>query len=351
MKKTAILLLVLLVWLAACTPTAGSIPTPTPAVPSGSPTPASPDLAVAAARQFLADSLAVPFDEISVISTAAREWPSSCLGIEEPGVACLDVITPGYQIMLEAAGQRYVIHTDQTGANVRQAPGAVGEQDEPLEPPVGAPLAAWSKTIEGTCYTIEFYPDQTLYGFCDGQMLGTLSDDAQPGSRLETWLRQYVGFEAETPAGDLRFYGLGETPPGAAERRAIAEWMSLRFDELASGRGGAAVGLALVWQRTGGIAGFCDDVYIYRSGKAQVNSCSQSGEPAGEIWLAPAQLEMLYTWLDTYRAFDIEQTDPAVADAMTLRWNLYGDGATQPDDAVLAEINALVQELLNPPGG
>ncbi len=42
------------------------------------------------------------------------EWPDSGLGCAAPNQIVMDVITPGFRIMLEAAGQTYVYHTDRS---------------------------------------------------------------------------------------------------------------------------------------------------------------------------------------------------------------------------------------------
>jgi hypothetical protein len=51
-------------------------------------------------------------DGITVKSVEFAQWPDACLGISQPDVACAEVITPGYRILLEASGQKYEYHTD-----------------------------------------------------------------------------------------------------------------------------------------------------------------------------------------------------------------------------------------------
>jgi len=70
---------------------------------------------VGAAVAFLAAALGVPEAQVSVIATETVEWSDSSLGCPEPGMAYLTVITPGYRIILEVAGLRYELHTDETG--------------------------------------------------------------------------------------------------------------------------------------------------------------------------------------------------------------------------------------------
>lgn len=55
--------------------------------------------------------LAVPADEVQVISVERQEWRDSSLGCPEPGKGYLMVITPGYQIILEVRGARYDYRT------------------------------------------------------------------------------------------------------------------------------------------------------------------------------------------------------------------------------------------------
>ena len=51
-------------------------------------------------------------DAIDVKGVGFVEWPNACLGIEQPDVACAEIITPGYRVLLEADGVLYEYHTD-----------------------------------------------------------------------------------------------------------------------------------------------------------------------------------------------------------------------------------------------
>jgi len=68
--------------------------------------------ATAAAVADLAARLNVTEDAIAVASAERVDWPDACLGISQPDVACAEVITPGYRIILEANGGTYEYHTD-----------------------------------------------------------------------------------------------------------------------------------------------------------------------------------------------------------------------------------------------
>lgn len=62
--------------------------------------------------QDLAAKLNIPTTEIKVVSVTAMEWTDSCLGIARPEMSCLQAITPGYLMVLEAQGQQYEYHTN-----------------------------------------------------------------------------------------------------------------------------------------------------------------------------------------------------------------------------------------------
>lgn len=66
---------------------------------------------VALAIDDLATRLKISPKEVLVIGLEKVQWPDSCLGIHEPGVQCLDVITPGYRLFLRAGGKIWVYHT------------------------------------------------------------------------------------------------------------------------------------------------------------------------------------------------------------------------------------------------
>lgn len=74
--------------------------------------------AVQAAIATLSKDLEVPADQIEVLSFEAVDWTDSCLGFHEPGIGCLDVMVPGYSVLLSVDGQKYEAHTDLTGERV-----------------------------------------------------------------------------------------------------------------------------------------------------------------------------------------------------------------------------------------
>jgi len=106
--------------LAACgpaaTPSAGESPLSTPTASQPAPTAGEPTVPPEAAevtlvKRDLAQRLNVTVDEIRVVSVKAVDWPDASLGCPKPGMLYADVITPGFEIILEANGQEYAYHT------------------------------------------------------------------------------------------------------------------------------------------------------------------------------------------------------------------------------------------------
>jgi hypothetical protein len=63
------------------------------------------------ARAALAGEIGVKAEEITLLSVEEMDWNDSSLGCPKPGQAYLQVITPGYKIILEAQGRRYEYHS------------------------------------------------------------------------------------------------------------------------------------------------------------------------------------------------------------------------------------------------
>ncbi len=83
--------------------------------------------AVMAARTAMAVQLGLELDMVKVWTVEPMTWPDACLGVPQPDEMCAQVLTPGYRIVIEVNGVRYVLHTDETGAQVRAAPVATEE--------------------------------------------------------------------------------------------------------------------------------------------------------------------------------------------------------------------------------
>ncbi len=278
--------------------------------------------AVEAARSKLAKQLGLSVSDIKVVYYDAVEWPDSCLGVQTPGVMCAMVVTPGYRIILEAQGKTYEYHSDKTGNGLVQAnstPISSGDK----------PMLVWSLTAGGQCQGADVNIYTISYGPCGGSHQTVPFASNRSSQELDTLFLKYAAFTAETPAGQLEFNGMGKTVATPAEQRSIAEWARMNVEEASGSQSSSETGLAIAWHREGGIGGFCDDVYIYRSGFAYVSSC-KGGTVTDypPLVLEAGQLDQLYQWIDGLKSFQVEQTDPATADAMTQRLAFTGSGAS-----------------------
>lgn len=75
--------------------------------------PANAEPAVRAAKRDLASRVGVDVNDVRIVEFEAVQWPDSSLGCPEPGKMYLQVITPGYRVVLQAGGQTYEYHTNQ----------------------------------------------------------------------------------------------------------------------------------------------------------------------------------------------------------------------------------------------
>ncbi len=74
------------------------------------------DEAVRAAVIDLAERLGVDRSAVMVLSVENVTWPNSSLGCPEPGMAYMQVLTPGQRISLEVDGRVYEYHGGRGGA-------------------------------------------------------------------------------------------------------------------------------------------------------------------------------------------------------------------------------------------
>ncbi len=290
-------------------------------------------------RQALAQQLGIAPTEISVLEAEEVEWRDACLGAASPEVMCAAVITPGYRLVLEANGGRYVYHTD-----------AQGDQFIAVEAPeaqVGDLLLEYTGTDEqGLCQVAHFGSEGVAWGGCysDLRLQGHLVFD-QREQDLAYFVSTFAPFEATTPAGDLRFHGEGTQEASEAEQRLVAEWARLAAIEAKSGRTSAGHGLAFAVLREGGIAAVCDNVSVYLNGLAYVADCrTQPPVTLPVVRLNAAQLEQLFGWHDTLATFEEQRVD-GVADVMTTTVYFFGMGAQPAGEEERVAIEGLAAEL------
>lgn len=96
--------------------------TSTAEVPAGSTPPADleaeQERVVGEAISRIAEWLGEPETAFELVSIEAVDWSSACLGVQVPGIACAEVVTPGYLVQV-AHNRRpslpYQVHTSRDG--------------------------------------------------------------------------------------------------------------------------------------------------------------------------------------------------------------------------------------------
>lgn len=338
-------LFILSVLLAACSPV-GAAPTAT-AMPVASPTsiqrpipsPTSmgwetwptntASTAITVAVVDLARQLSVTQDQIHVGQVERVMWSDSCLGVRRAGETCAMRTTPGYRVILEAAGQRYQYHTDLKGEALVLAIQSL--------PAITDKVLVWEQDTGNACNRAEIGAQSIAYGQCgDGLTEGGL--EAERAAELAYLLATYQSFTAATGSGIISFNGQGQRDAVPAEQRSIAEWARLVNFEAQGGRSGAAWGVAIAWRREGGIAGMCQELAISLSGWAEPSSCKPETTSFKTYRLSGDELARLYQWVDRYGSFEVVRQDPAVADAMKITLVFTGNGTQTPAAAGQDEI-------------
>jgi hypothetical protein len=88
------------------------------------------EVMTALARADLARRTALPEESIVASSVEEVIWPDASLGCPQPGMLYAQVLTPGFEILLEAEGQEYEYHTDSDQLVVL----CTGQQQVPSDP-------------------------------------------------------------------------------------------------------------------------------------------------------------------------------------------------------------------------
>jgi hypothetical protein len=285
------------------------------------PVPAVREAAVAAARQQLAGllSLGTPAEAV-LVEALPVEWQDTCLGLPQSGEECQPEVTTGFRIVFAVQGLQYIYHTNGDGSQVRQA--GVKSADEGQ-----SYLILISGSQGEDCRILQVGLNGLAGGACGGLLEAQAFNNLQRPLELAEWVRTFASFQMETPQGWLTFQGRGTVQPSLEEGRALATWAQ---QALAEARGEDAVTpyRLLFWQRTGGIAGFCDVLEVYESGWAYASDC-RSTPPAmrGSQRLSAAQLKIMYNWADQFAPFEARRSD-GVTDGFeyVLNWFGRGDG-------------------------
>ena len=60
-----------------------------------------------------------PVGALRIIEAQSQNWSNGCLEIAEPDVACAQVITPGWQVVVTDGQRNWTYRTDSTGELVK----------------------------------------------------------------------------------------------------------------------------------------------------------------------------------------------------------------------------------------
>jgi len=82
----------------------------------------------------LAERLEISVKEISIIQARAVEWNDGSLGCPQPGLMYIQVITPGFRVVLLAKDQMFDYHTDTKAQFILCNPDGVIDDPLPLLP-------------------------------------------------------------------------------------------------------------------------------------------------------------------------------------------------------------------------
>jgi hypothetical protein len=86
--------------------------------PSATPFPSGPENLLNLVKADLAQRLSISAAQINVVESEQVEWSDSSLGCPQPDMFYMQVITPGYRIVLEANGQQYEYHSNRDASFV-----------------------------------------------------------------------------------------------------------------------------------------------------------------------------------------------------------------------------------------
>lgn len=77
--------------------------------------------AVAAVKSSAAKDAGIPEDQVLILTALEKEWSDSCLGLGGIAESCAQVITPGWEVVIQIKGQEVTYRSDAEGLSIRQA--------------------------------------------------------------------------------------------------------------------------------------------------------------------------------------------------------------------------------------
>jgi hypothetical protein len=280
--------------------------------------------ATQAAQQALAQELGLNVDAIKLEKIEDMEWPNGCLGLQAPDELCIEVITPGYLFTFSVNGTTYEVRTNLDGQVVRMANSLIdpvgGFQPafaEKIRQDLAARLGIALELVQITSIEPMEWPDGCL-GLSKPDEMCTMA--IVPGYRL-------------TLSAGGTTYAFRTDQSGSQVREETTRVPNLHD-----------LGVTLTWNRSGGIAGFCDQLFVFPQGYALAASCKDANSQ-NRVMLSPEQKSTLQTWIQRFRSFTYEQKDPAVADAMTVSLAFTGEGQEDPSEAEKAAMLEFASQI------
>jgi hypothetical protein len=299
-----------------------------------------PDPASVAAHDLvliLSGQLGMPVDAVTIVEAVETVWPNACLGFPAEGEICAEVLTPGFAVNLEADSQRYSYRTDETMERIRLVAAPI--------PDIGTPLAVWKDT-RSSFATATVGSRGFALGLRGGPHLAVSGESTSREAMMGHLLARFAPFQAVTEAGEIDFRGEGTEEAGEIEQRMVAEWVRGYYLSIWINGNPDIPTTVLTWERTGGLAGFCDIVAVNAGGEVVVSDCRAGDDRIlARSWLDRRQLTEVFGWLDELESFESTQTESAKAGALSISITLRANGWKKVDPEVLAAIHRLASDL------
>lgn len=238
-------------------------------------------------------------------------------------------------------GHLLLLTSCQLSGSTVMNPTKLAESVEPT--PFFEPVLIWEEKRGGECYTVAIDSQGgAQWGACSGPLSpGQILSDMERPEDLHHFLNSFQPFEADTPAGRIKFSGYGTNSAQPSEQRAIAEWASIVYQELLYGRGGASWGMGMALIQEDGDSP-CQEIQIEIYGKVMANDCRGGIHAYPRRWLTTKQLDRLYGWIDRLQTGELKFQGE---DGQPVRFVFGGQGDRAATDVELKEMLGWVETI------
>ena len=107
--------------------------------------------------------------------------------------------------------------------------------------------------------------------------------------------------------------------------------------------------LALIWKREGGIAGFCDNLTVFRSGEVFTTNCNSQAESRMGTFanlLTSSERQEFMGWIAEFDETQLDASDPeGVSDRMVVTAEFLGLGSKTPTESEQQTLFNFAQDL------